>query len=46
MQSGQIGRMAVLKENRGFGVGALLLNTEIEHAKQLKMNPIFLHAQT
>ena len=46
MQSGQIGRMAVLKENRGLGVGDLLLNSVVEHAKQLKMNPIFLHAQT
>ena len=46
MQSGQIGRMAVLKESRGLGVGALLLNSVVEHAKQLKMNPIFLHAQT
>ncbi|MBR15791.1 MAG: GNAT family N-acetyltransferase, partial [Gammaproteobacteria bacterium] len=46
MQSGQIGRMAVLKENRGLGVGALLLNFVVEHAKHLKMDPIFLHAQT
>ena len=46
MQSGQIGRMAVLKENRGLGVGALLLSSVVEHAKQLKMDPIFLHAQT
>ena len=44
MQSGQIGRMAVLKENRGLGVGALLLSSVVEHAKQLKMGPIFLHA--
>ena len=31
MQSGQIGRMAVLKENRGLGVGDLLLNLSLIH---------------
>ena len=46
MQSGQIGRMAVLKQKRGIGVGALLLNSAVSHARELKMNPIFLHAQT
>ena len=30
MQSGQIGRMAVLRENRGLGVGALLLNSVVD----------------
>ena len=46
MRSGQIGRMAVLKEHRGFGVGELLLNNVVSQAKELQMNLIFLHAQT
>ena len=46
MRSGQIGRMAVLREYRGLGVGELLLNNVVSQAKELKMNLIFLHAQT
>ena len=46
MRSGQIGRMAVLKEHRGLGVGELLLNSVVSQARELHMNPIFLHAQT
>ena len=46
MRSGQIGRMAVLKEHRGLGVGELLLNSVVNQARELNMNPIFLHAQT
>ena len=46
MQSGQIGRMAVLREHRGLGIGALLLESVVTQAKELKMDPIFLHAQT
>ena len=46
MRSGQIGRMAVLKEQRGLGIGALLLNSVVTHAEELKMEHIFLHAQT
>ena len=46
MRSGQIGRMAVLREYRGLGVGELLLNNVVSQAKELQMNLIFLHAQT
>ena len=46
MPSGQIGRMAVLKEQRGLGIGALLLDSAVIHAKELKLEHIFLHAQT
>ena len=46
MQTGQIGRMAVLREHRGLGIGALLLESAVTQAKELKMDPIFLHAQT
>jgi hypothetical protein len=46
MPSGQIGRMAVLKEQRGLGIGALLLDSVVIHAKELKIEHIFLHAQT
>jgi|TARA_B100000579_G_scaffold308259_1_gene257963 hypothetical protein len=46
MPSGQIGRMAVLKELRGLGIGALLLDCAVTHARELKIETIFLHAQT
>ena len=46
MRSGQIGRMAVLREYRGLGVGELLLNNVVSQAKELQMDLIFLHAQT
>ena len=45
LPSGQIGRMAVLAEYRGSGIGNLLLNSAVETAKQLGMNKVFLHAQ-
>lgn len=41
----KITRMAVLREWRGYRVGALLLTTMIERAKQCGMTP-WLHAQT
>ncbi len=34
LPDGHVGRMAVLKEWRGKGVGALLLQTLVEHARQ------------
>ena len=46
MQSGQIGRMAVLRDHRGLGIGAMLLKSAVARAKELRMDPIFLHAQT
>ncbi|MGB5278637.1 MAG: GNAT family N-acetyltransferase [Gammaproteobacteria bacterium] len=42
---GQIGRMAVLKNHRGKGIGSQLLTTVIERARQLGFNQVFLHAQ-
>ena len=46
LESGQIGRMAVLNEHRSHGVGALLLNAAVEHAKLVQLQKVFLHAQT
>ena len=45
MPTGQIGRMAVLQNLRGRGIGANLLNAAICQAKHLGVLPIFLHAQ-
>jgi predicted GNAT family N-acyltransferase len=46
LPSGQIGRMAVLAEHRGRGLGMRLLNEAIEHAKRLGFVRVTLHAQT
>ena len=45
LNSGQIGRMAVLGEHRGEGIGAALLSTIIEKARTLGFEDIFLNAQ-
>ena len=45
LRSGQIGRMAVLKEFRGNGVGARLLAAVIEQAVKAGYEQVFLHAQ-
>ncbi|NNL07007.1 MAG: GNAT family N-acetyltransferase [Gammaproteobacteria bacterium] len=42
---GQIGRMAVLREYRGHGIGSSLLASVIEQAKQQGHRQVFLHAQ-
>jgi predicted GNAT family N-acyltransferase len=42
---GQIGRMAVLRQYRGLGIGSRLLASVIEQAKQLGHRQVFLHAQ-
>lgn len=42
---GQIGRMAVLKDFRGKGVGSQLLAAVIEQAKHTGHKQVFLHAQ-
>ena len=42
---GQIGRMAVLKDFRGRGIGARLLDTVIEQARREGHEQVFLHAQ-
>jgi predicted GNAT family N-acyltransferase len=44
--SGQIGRMAVLPEWRGRGVGAALLARLTEQAETTGQTKLFLHAQT
>jgi predicted GNAT family N-acyltransferase len=46
LPNGHIGRMAVLKEWRGKGVGALLLQALIEHARQRRHASVRLNAQT
>ena len=42
---GQIGRMAVVKELRGNGIGKTLLNLAINGAKNAGFTTVFLHAQ-
>ena len=46
LPTGQIGRMAVLQDQRGTGVGALLLEAAVEDAKSLGFEKVFLHAQS
>ena len=46
MPSGQIGRMAVLRELRGHGIGAKLLAAAVEAAHAADYERVFLHAQT
>lgn len=45
LPDGHIGRMAVLKEWRGKGVGALLLQALMEHARQRRHVRVRLNAQ-
>jgi predicted GNAT family N-acyltransferase len=42
---GRIGRMAVLKEYRGQGIGSALLTALLEYARQEHYAGIYLHAQ-
>ncbi len=42
---GQIGRMAVLKEHRGKGIGTALLKEALRLAKEEKLSSVFLNAQ-
>ena len=46
LPDGHIGRMAVLPEWRGKGVGTALLSRLIESARQLGMSELALNAQT
>ena len=46
LSTGQIGRMAVLQQFRGRGIGAKLLAACIAGAKERGVPRIFLHAQT
>ena len=45
MPSGQIGRMAVLREWRGRGIGARLLKLAVDAARAANQS-VFLHAQS
>ena len=45
LPDGHIGRMAVLKDWRGKGVGALLLQALVEHARQRRHACVHLNAQ-
>ncbi|MDA0978259.1 MAG: GNAT family N-acetyltransferase [Proteobacteria bacterium] len=46
MPEGQIGRMAVLEDWRGHGVGAAILEAAVEKARHLGMTEALLHAQS
>jgi predicted GNAT family N-acyltransferase len=46
LPDGQIGRMAVLADKRGSGVGAVLLEQAVEKARHLGMQEVFLNAQS
>lgn len=43
--AGRIGRMAVLAEYRGHGIGSQLLQAVLQKTHELKLNNIHLHAQ-
>ncbi len=45
MTTGQIGRMAVQRKQRGQGIGGMLLDAAIAEAKRQARTQIFLHAQ-
>ncbi|MCZ6870662.1 MAG: GNAT family N-acetyltransferase [Gammaproteobacteria bacterium] len=45
LPSGQIGRMAVLPAHRNHGVGRMLLDAAIDHARASCYYGVFLHAQ-
>lgn len=44
-RSGQVGRMAVLPEHRGRGIGSALLKAIVKHARRQDRRELFLHAQ-
>jgi predicted GNAT family N-acyltransferase len=46
LRNGKIGRLAVLKEYRGLGLGSELLKTLVSYGRQEGINQFFLHAQT
>ena len=46
LPDGKVGRMAVLKEQRGKGLGRQLLDYIVEHARQHGMSRLHLHAQS
>ncbi|BEI41408.1 GNAT family N-acetyltransferase [Polynucleobacter sp. HIN9] len=46
LKNGKIGRLAVLKEYRGLGLGSELLKTLVSYGRQEEIKQFFLHAQT
>lgn len=46
LSNGHIGRMAVLAQLRGQGVGAALLAAVVNYARQQSLFDVYLHAQT
>ena len=46
LRNGKIGRLAVLKEYRGLGLGSELLKTLVSYGRQEGIKEFFLHAQT
>ncbi len=46
LRNGKIGRLAVLKEYRGLGLGSELLKTLVSYGSQEEIKQFFLHAQT
>lgn len=46
LPDGQIGRMAVLPDHRGRGIGFAILEAAVDKARRLGMAEVFLHAQT
>lgn len=46
LKNGKIGRLAVLKEYRGLGLGSELLKTLVLYGHQEGIKEFFLHAQT
>jgi predicted GNAT family N-acyltransferase len=45
LATGQIGRMAVIADQRSHGIGNRLLAATLEQAKQQRLHKVFLHAQ-
>src|SRR5262249_28896610 len=45
LRTGQIGRMAVLNEQRGRGIGRQLLEAAVAEASNIGLARVFLHAQ-
>ncbi len=46
LSSGKIGRLAVLKDYRGLGMGTALIKSLIEFGQQQGIGQFYLHAQT
>jgi len=44
--TGKIGRVAVLPQYRGTGVGSLIMGHLVNHATELGFTRVYLHAQT